>query len=133
MSTGRTRVLLLALGTLTLLGAAADSPTEPAPTSVLKMPVRGTREKALVPFSHRNHEAKGIACARCHHVYQGGRNLWLQGQKVQRCSECHAFFPKGQQPALKNALPLQCKGCDLKLRQQSRRAGPVEGKGCPKS
>jgi hypothetical protein len=27
-------------------------------------------------------------------------------------------------------MHLQCKGCHLKLRQQGRRAGPIDCKGC---
>jgi hypothetical protein len=132
LSRGRPWVWLagIVLAAAGLLGAASGPVTEPAPTSVLKMPVRGSREKPLVAFSHHRHEAGGIACARCHHVYRGRRNVWRQGQPVQHCVECHAFFPKGGQPDLKNALHLQCKGCHLKLRQQGRRAGPIKCKDC---
>ncbi len=131
MSPGRPRVLLagIVLAAAGLLGAAGPL-TEPAPESILKMPVKAAREKPLVAFSHRRHEARGVTCVKCHHVYQGKRNVWRQGQPVKRCPECHAFFPKGEQPDLKNALHLQCKGCHLKLRRERRAAGPIDCKDC---
>ncbi len=132
MSRGRpwVRLAVIALAAAGLLGAVNGPATEPDPTSLLRMPTRGAREKPLVAFSHRRHEERGIACAKCHHVYQGRRNVWRQGQPVKRCPECHGFFPKGEQPDLKSALHLQCKGCHLKLRQQGRRAGPIDCKDC---
>ena len=132
MAKGRAWVRLagLSLMALGLLGAVTGPATEPAADSVLRMPVRGAREKPLVAFSHRRHAERRIACTQCHHVYQGQRNVWRQGQPVKRCPECHGFYPKGEQPDLKNALHLQCKGCHLKLRQQGRRGGPIDCKDC---
>lgn len=74
MSPGRPRVWLAGLA-LAKLGAASGPVTEPAPTSTLKMPILGTREKPLVALSHRRHGEQKIACVRCHHVNQGRRNL----------------------------------------------------------
>ena len=132
MANGRPWALLTGLGLLVLgvLGAVSGPATEPPALSILQMPVRGVREKPLVSFSHQRHEERRIACDKCHHVYQGRRNVWRQGQPVKRCPECHGFYPKGEQPDIKNALHLQCKGCHLKLRQQGRRAGPIKCRDC---
>jgi len=132
LANGRPWALLTGLGLLVLgvLGAVSGSATEPPAHSILQMPVRGVREKPPVFFSHRRHEERRIACDKCHHVYQGRRNVWRQGQPVKRCPECHGFYPKGEQPDIKNALHLQCKGCHLKLRQQGRRAGPIKCRDC---
>ncbi|MCL4504305.1 MAG: cytochrome c family protein [Deltaproteobacteria bacterium] len=132
MSCGRSWIRLagIALAMLGILGAVSGPVTEPAPTSWLRMPTQRARKKPLVSFSHRLHKEAGIPCAKCHHVYQARRNVWRQGQPVKRCPECHSFFPKGGQPDLKSALHLQCKDCHLKLRQQGRRAGPIDCKDC---
>jgi hypothetical protein len=120
----------LALMVLAVLGAAARPAVDPPTDSVLKIPVPGARQKPPVFFSHRRHEAGGIACARCHHEYQGRRNVWRQGQPVKPCADCHGPRPQRRAPDLKNAMHLQCKGCHLKLRQQQRRAGPVHCREC---
>ena len=113
-----------------MLGAQSASLTEPPPTSTLSIPVKGARQKPPVRFSHRMHEERQVACARCHHEYQGRRNVWKQGQPVQQCQSCHGPGPLARRPDLKNALHRQCKGCHLQLSQQGRRAGPIECRDC---
>jgi hypothetical protein len=115
---------------LALLGAVAGPATEPPADSVLQIPVPGARKKPPVAFSHRGHEAGKIACVRCHHEYQGRRNVWRQGQPVKPCGDCHGLYPQRRIPDIKNAMHLQCKGCHLKLRQQGRRAGPIHCRDC---
>lgn len=117
-------------GILGVLGAQSGSLTEPPPTSTLSIPVRGARQKPPVTFSHRVHEERRVACACCHHEYQGRRNVWKQGQPVKKCQSCHGLSPRARRPDLKNALHRQCKGCHLKLGQQGRRAGPIECRDC---
>jgi hypothetical protein len=121
---------VLALLPLMLLGAVAGPATEPPDHRVLTIPVPGARKKAPVAFSHRRHKDGGIACARCHHEYQGRRNVWRQGQPVKPCADCHGLYPQRRSPDIKNAMHQQCKGCHLKLRQQGRRAGPIHCRDC---
>lgn len=111
-------------------GAQGGSNIEPPATSWLAIPVKGSRQKPAVLFSHRVHEARGVACTQCHHEYQGRRNVWQQGQPVKKCLSCHRLTPQERRPDLKNALHRQCKGCHLKLRQQGRKAGPIECLDC---
>jgi len=123
-------VVGLILGMLGLLGARSVSLTEPPASSILKIPAGESRRKPPVTFSHRLHKARGLACTQCHHEYQGRRNVWREGQPVQKCRACHSLRPEARRPDLKNAYHRQCKGCHLRLRQQGRRAGPIECRGC---
>ena len=57
----------------------------------------GKRTKASVELTHKQHaEAHKVACAECHHVYKDGKNVWKQGDKVQKCSECHKAAEQGK-------------------------------------
>jgi hypothetical protein len=120
----------LILGVLGLLGARGGSLTEPPAVSLLKIPVAGSRQKLPVKFSHRVHEARGVACTKCHHDFQGRRNVWHEGQPVPKCQSCHGLRPEARRLDVKNGYHRQCKGCHLRLRQQGRPAGPVECQGC---
>jgi hypothetical protein len=120
----------LILGLLGVWGAQAGSLTEPPATSLLRIPVTGSRRKPPVKFSHRLHEARRVACTQCHHDYQGRRNVWHEGQPVEKCQACHGLRPEARRPDLKNAHHRQCKGCHLRVRQQGQQAGPIECQGC---
>jgi hypothetical protein len=120
----------LILGMLGLVGAHTVPLTEPPASSILRIPVREYRRKPPVTFSHRLHQARGLACTQCHHEYQGRRNVWREGQPVQKCRACHGLRPQARRPDLKNAYHRQCKGCHLRRQQQGRRAGPIECRDC---
>ena len=120
----------LILGVMGLLGAQSGSLTEPPAVSLLNVPVAGSQHKPPVQFSHRVHEARGVACTQCHHDYQGRRNVWQQGQPVAKCQACHGLRPEARRLDVKNAYHRQCKGCHLRLRQQGRQAGPITCQGC---
>ena len=120
----------LILGVMSLLGAQGGSLTEAPAVSLLKVPIPGSRHKPPVQFSHRVHEARGVACTQCHHDYQGRRNVWQQGQPVAKCQACHGLRPEARRLDVKNAYHRQCKGCHLRLRQQGRQAGPITCQGC---
>ncbi len=120
----------LLVGLLGVLGAQIRPLYEPPAESFLRIPLRKPAEKPPVWFSHRLHEARRVACRQCHHEFEGGRNLWQQGQPVKKCITCHGLFPQARRPDVKNAFHRQCKGCHLKLRQQERRAGPIECRQC---
>jgi len=113
------------------LGAwAASGPTTPPDESWLKIHKPGRPEKPPVHFSHRRHSQAGIACDRCHHDYQGGRNRWREGLPVDKCQGCHKLFPQAGRLDVKNAFHRQCKGCHLARRKARRAAGPVTCEGC---
>ena len=123
----------LILGVMGVWGAQAGSLTEPPAISLLRIPVTGLRHKPPVQFSHRGHEARRVACTQCHHEYQGRRNVWHEGQPVQKCRACHGLRPEARPPDLKNAYHRRCKGCHLRFKQQGRPAGPIECQGCHRS
>ncbi len=53
-------------------------------------------------LTHKKHtEEYEIACAECHHVYKDGKNVWKEGDEVQKCDECHTCGKTGK--ALKEA------------------------------
>jgi hypothetical protein len=120
----------LILGVMILLGAHGGSLTEAPAISLLKVAIPGSRPKPPVQFSHRVHEARGVACTQCHHDYQGRRNVWQQGQPVAKCQACHGLRPEARRLDVKNAYHRQCKGCHLRLQQQGRQAGPIKCQGC---
>ena len=120
----------LILGVMGILGAQSGSLTQAPAVSLLKIPVAGSRQKPPVKFSHRVHEARSVACAQCHHDYQGRRNVWQEGQPVAKCQTCHGLRPGASRLDVKNAYHRQCKGCHLRLRQQGRQAGPIECRNC---
>ncbi|MFA4902948.1 MAG: cytochrome c3 family protein [Desulfobaccales bacterium] len=122
----------LVLAMLTLLGAHAGL-IEPPAASLLKISGPAASRKPPVQFSHKLHEARRVGCTQCHHDYQGRRNVWHEGQPVQKCQACHGLTPKAGRLDAKNAFHRQCKGCHLRLKQQGRPAGPVECRGCHRS
>ena len=132
-STGGCRLAYLAgliLGVMSLLGAQSGSLTEAPAVCLLDVPIPGSRHKPPVKFSHRVHEARGVACTQCHHDYRGRRNVWQQGQPVAKCQTCHGLRPEARRLDVKNAYHRQCKGCHLRLRQQGRQAGPITCQDC---
>jgi hypothetical protein len=46
--------------------------------------------KTLVTFNHKKHNVDyKIGCADCHHLYKDGKNVWKEGDAVQKCDVCH--------------------------------------------
>ncbi|MDY6843137.1 MAG: cytochrome c3 family protein [Thermodesulfobacteriota bacterium] len=102
----------------------------------------------LVPFSHKKHNVDyKIACTNCHHVYKDDKNVWKEGQKVQKCDACHnkARAPKTKagKPSLSKkekikvahyqAIHENCKGCHKELKKADKPTGPTScGKCHPK-
>jgi hypothetical protein len=126
---GRAYVVGLILGLTGVFVASAASRTEAPAVILLKMSSLASRPKPPVKFNHQGHAARG-ACTSCHHDYQGKRNIWHEGQPVQKCQACHGLKPGACGLDLKNAFHRQCKGCHLRLQQLRRPAGPIECRGC---
>jgi hypothetical protein len=86
--------------------------------------------KSPVEFSHKKHaEDYGGKCAECHHVYKDGKNTWKEGDKVQKCQECHneptvtgeKKLPEAQQKLnLKLAFHGNCQGCHRDLKKKDK-------------
>lgn len=89
-----------------------------------------------VKLSHTKHvKEHKVACKECHHVYKDGKNVWEEGQEVQKCSSCHNVFKLGK--ALKEATEEEkklslykayhdnCKNC-----HKEQKKGPVKCEEC---
>lgn len=70
-------------------------------------------KKGPVEFSHKKHSAEyKLACTDCHHVYKDGKNVWKEGDYVDKCSKCHDPKKKdGKIMKLQNAYHRNCKNC----------------------
>ena len=73
-------------------------------------------------FRHDDHnDAAGLEeCNECHHVYENGERLADESSEDQRCADCHTEKKLDNQPGLRKAFHLNCKGC-----HQSKKQGPV--------
>ena len=70
--------------------------------------------KPGVLFTHKSHSVDlKIACADCHHHYEGDKNVWKEGDKVQKCDECHVTPKKnkGKTLSMYNAFHKNCRDC----------------------
>ncbi len=114
LTTILTAVVFLSVGTL----IASDTK---APDNVV-IENKGYKKdkKRPVPLDHKKHAVDyKIACADCHHVYKDGKNVFKEGDKVQKCSECHDPKKKTTMDGMKvmklqNAYHKNCKNCHKK-------------------
>jgi len=76
--------------------------------------VFGKLTKAPVEFTHKKHtDDHKVKCDQCHHVFEGKKQVWKEGDKVQKCAECHKS-PKqneGEMLSLYNAFHKNCRDC----------------------
>ncbi len=119
--------MMVVLGCLMFVGAglliAQDIPQK------IMIFNKGYKRKLYKPvsFPHLEHaEDYGIECERCHHNYQGGKNVWQEGDPVKNCAACHNPNRKqGKVPRLVFAYHFKCKKCHLEAE-----SGPIECKDC---
>ena len=86
--------------------------------------------KGPVDFNHKKHaEEYDAKCEDCHHVYKDGKNVFKEGDKVQKCMECHneatikgeKKLPKDKQALnLKLAYHKNCQGCHRDLKKKDK-------------
>jgi hypothetical protein len=107
-------VLMLMAAVFVMVGVltAAEIPTE----ITIESKGYAERKKGPVKFNHKKHQTDyKIACTECHHVYKDGKNVWKQGDPVQKCSACHdPNEKKGNADKLQNAFHKNCKDCHKK-------------------
>jgi hypothetical protein len=103
-----------------------------------------THKKSLVTFTHAKHNGYcDSKCANCHHVYKDGKNVWKEGDAVQKCAECHkeAKAPTGADaPKLSKAEKIKtyyysaihenCVGCHKELKKAAKPTGPTTCSKC---
>jgi hypothetical protein len=112
-------IIFLTIGALT----AGDLPTEAPDELTIDNTGYKKDKKKPVLFGHKEHaeeyinaEGKKIDCTECHHKYdEKGKNLWKEGDPVQRCgaSDCHDPLKKKSknQHKLQLAYHKNCKDC----------------------
>ena len=85
-------------------------------------------KKGAVKFSHgKHHTDYKIACTECHHVYKEGKNVYKEGDPVQKCSACHdALKSKGKVKKLMLAYHKNCQGCHKQLAKAGKKTGPTK-------
>ena len=78
------------------------------------------RPAAVFRHDDHNESAEIEECNECHHVYENGEKLADESSEDQRCADCHTEKAIDNQPGLRKAFHLNCKGC-----HQSKKKGPV--------
>ena len=126
---GLTCMFFLAVGVLTA-GEKQKVPDE------MKLQNKGYAKdkKGAVKLTHKKHNVDfKIACAECHHVYEGGKNVWKEGDHVDKCSKCHPILwekgkkkKKGEAMKLQNAYHKNCKTCHKTLAKEEKKTGPFK-------
>lgn len=112
------------------LGESARESAEVPAVITLKATLWSEYTKSPVTFSHKKHSAEyKVACSECHHKYEDGKNVWNEGDPVQKCQECHTertikgekqLPPEKQKLNLKLAFHNNCQGCHKKLKMKDR-------------
>ena len=86
--------------------------------------------KGPVEFHHKKHQDEyKIKCDSCHHVYKDGKNTWKEGDKVEKCMDCHneatikgekKLSKDKQKLNLKLAFHENCQGCHKDLKKKDK-------------
>jgi len=115
---------MVAVFGFTMVGTAQEDEFE------IKSELWKEHTKPAVPFTHLKHaDDYGIACNECHHVFEGGKNVWEEGDDVQKCEECHneptikgeKKLPEAQQKLnLKLAFHNNCTGCHKAHKKENK-------------
>jgi len=114
-----------------------EAETEPVAEPVVEAEASGSGDEIIienqgyendrkkpVKLRHKKHsEEYEIACDSCHHVYQEGRNVWKEGDSVEKCAVCHD--PAEDQDKiikLQSAFHKNCRDCHKEVTQEGREA-----------
>jgi hypothetical protein len=103
---------------------ATDVPEE---ISILD-PAIEKHKKGPVKLTHKKHAVDyKIACTECHHVYKEGKNVFKEGDPVQKCSACHdPVKSEGKVKKLMLAFHKNCQGCHKELEKAGKPTGPTK-------
>jgi hypothetical protein len=107
-----TGLIFLAVGALT----AADVP------DVISIENKGYKsdKKGPVKLTHKKHSVDyKVKCDECHHVFKDGKNVWKEGDPVQKCSACHdPEEKKAGADKLQTAFHKNCQTCHKQLKDK---------------
>jgi len=107
---------------------AKDAPDE----INIKSDVFEKRKYEPTKFTHKKHNVDyKIACTECHHVYKEGKNIFKEGDDVQKCSACHDVKKsEGKKKKLMLAFHKSCQGCHRELKKANKKTGPTKCNDC---
>ena len=79
-----------------------------------------SKKRGPVPFSHLSHaEDYDVACNECHHYYEDGKNIWEEGDPVNKCIDCHdADESDGNIKNLRLSFHRNCKICHKNMAKE---------------
>lgn len=85
-------------------------------------------KKGPVKLTHKKHAVDyKIACTECHHVFKEGKNVFKEGDPVQKCSACHdPVKSEGKVKKLMLAFHRNCQGCHKALDKAGKPTGPTK-------
>lgn len=116
-----------------LVAAVAETTKSGEVEDVFILETKDMKPKDLKPgvgFTHLKHSVDyKIGCAECHHVFEDGKNVWKEGDKVDKCIACHDMKKKGpakKQYKLKNAFHKNCQNCHKDLAKAKKPTGPTK-------
>ena len=122
----KNQVLLIAIIGCTIFLFSAVSPQKSISSSLPDTVIIDSKQykkktRGPLAFSHGDHTKYGVTCAECHHVYENGKNIWKEGDHVQKCGECHdGEKKKGNVPNLKTAFHDQCQTCHKNVGDEAK-------------
>jgi len=121
-----TLIVTVFVGAVTLF-AAQQAPD----TLVIQSKLWNKHTKSAVTLSHKKHSTEyNNKCIDCHHIIKDGKNVWKEGDEVQKCMECHNESTiKGEKKLSKDKQKLNlklsyhsnCQGCHKKLKKQDKK------------
>lgn len=124
-----TGLVFFSVGTL----IAADKQVVPDTVTIENKDYKKDKKRPVV-LSHKKHVAEyGVKCVDCHHVYKDGKNVWTEGDHVDKCSKCHNSKKNTKEDGVKvmklqSAYHKNCKNC-----HKEKKKGPFKKcNGCHK-
>lgn len=115
---------------MVLLGLSSAEEQKAPEVITIQDSLWSSHTKSPVTLSHKKHaEEYGATCDNCHHVYEGGKNVWKKGDKVEKCVKCHneptikgeKKLPEDKQKLnLKIAFHDNCQGCHKELKKKDK-------------
>ncbi len=141
MKSSKVLVMLVVISAVFLMWGIAVKAGDAPDVITIKSSIYEHPRKSPVEFTHKKHaEDYKIACAECHHVYKDGKNVWKEGDPVQKCEECHndpttkglkKLPPEQQKKNLELAFHNNCVGCHKKLKKENKETkAPTTCKQC---
>jgi hypothetical protein len=132
-------IFAFVLGAAALITMAADQ--QVPDTITIQSSLWPQVTKGPVTFEHKKHSVDHkVACAECHHKYENGKNVWKEGDPVDKCQKCHTeptiqmekkLPPEQQKLNLKLAFHNNCQECHKKFKKDHADSKiPVTCAGC---